>query len=457
MLLLLLACNSGDGSDSLPTDDTADDTGAASVDTAEGRFLWTALSPTPSWTADVSGFGTGLGWIDVDQDGDDDLIVAYGNDMSPGPLRLYLNLDGALDPEPAWRSEDDHYYGHLSVGDVNGDGWPDVAVSRFLGDGRFGDLGGVEVFLNDAGALQERPAWESAEAFYSFSCALGDVDNDGDLDLAAASGEAYQGDPDYTRVFLNDGQGGFGEAAAWTEDRPRHGFDVAWADFNEDGWLDLVVANNGSAHALYLNEGGALAASPAWEAEGEPERFEGNSLDWGDVDGDGWLDLVVSDNNQLGGAGTVSLYCGPTLERCWESADPPAYQSAVSLEDFDGDGLPELFAGAWWGPVRRYDNVGGQLSAEPDWESATNNVIEAFAWSDVDRSHLMGASWTGYDLQRVPGRARVLSVQGGVAGDGYISGPGVWVAEVLQPAPRDLAVSNWDREVGDHVFERAPQ
>ncbi|MCB9794020.1 MAG: VCBS repeat-containing protein [Alphaproteobacteria bacterium] len=332
------------------TDDTADDTGAASVDTAEGRFLWTALSPTPSWTANVSGFGTGLGWIDVDQDGDDDLIVAYGNDMSPGPLRLYLNLDGALDPEPAWRSEDDHYYGHLSVGDVNGgDGWPDVAVSRFLGDGRFGDLGGVEVFLNDAGALQEQPAWESAEAFYSFSCALGDVDNDGDLDLAAALRRGLPGRPDYTRVFLNDGQGGFGEAAAWTEDRPRHGFDVAWADFNEDGWLDLVVANNGSAHALYLNEGGALAASPAWEAEGEPERFEGNSLTgatWTATAGWTWSSPTTTSS----AAPARSASAGPTLERCWESADPPAYQSAVSLRTSTATACPSSLRRRLVGP-----------------------------------------------------------------------------------------------------------
>ncbi|MCB9765893.1 MAG: VCBS repeat-containing protein [Alphaproteobacteria bacterium] len=447
MLLLMLACDAGGPA----LDDTAvlDDTDVL-VDT--GAPPWTSLSLVPGWTSTEPGYGTGAGWGDIDGDGDPDLIIAYGNDMHRGPLAVYLNQDGVLEESASWTSAEDHYYGHLAVGDVNGDGAVDVAVSRFLGDGRFGDPGGVEVFLNNGGALEDRPAWEAPELFYSFSCALGDVDLDGDLDLAVAVGEAYFGEPDLSRVYLNDGTGDFG-ASAWTTETPRHAFDVAWADFDDDGWLDLAVANGGSGHTLYLNEGGRLAETPAWIAEGEPEDFEGNTLDWGDVDGDGWLDLVVSDNDQLGGDGTVGLYCGPDLERCWSSADEPAMQSAVSLEDVDGDGTLDLVAGAWWGSVRVYLNRDG-LSATPDHIAEPRTVIEAFAWADVDGSHDRVVTLSGDRLVAVPGRARVLSVTGGVAGDGWITGPGAIEAEVLAPAPRDLAVSNWDPNVGNQLFSR---
>lgn len=451
MFLLLLAC-----ADDPKLDDSAwvDDTAAPDDSAAPGP--WTELTARPDWESELEGYGTGLVWADIDGDGDGDLVVAYGNDMRPGPLVVYLNRDGQLDAQPSWRSDSDHYHGHIAAGDLNGDGLADLAVSRFLGEGRFEDPGGVFIYINRGGELEGSPSWSSPEDFFTFSCALGDVDNDGDLDLAAAVGEAYYNAPDVSRVYLNDGAGDFGGAAAWTTEQPRHSFDVAWFDLDQNGWLDLAFANGGSPHSVYLNQGGQLESTPAWEASGAPETFEGNTLDWGDVNGDGWLDLAVSDNSQLGGTGTVSLFCGPTLERCWESADPAAYQSAVSIEDVDGDGAPELVAGAWWGEVRLYPNDGG-LAPEPAWTSSTTTVIEAFGWQDSDGSHDQVVTLEGEGLVQVPGRGRVLSVQGGVAGDGWISGPGTVRAEVLAPAPRDLAVSNWDRDIGDQLFlRRAP-
>jgi len=142
----------------------------------------------------------------------------------------------------------------------------------------------------------------------------------------------------------------------------------------------------------------ADAGAADWTAAGG--GFEGNTLDVGDVDGDGALDLVISDNDQLGGAGIVRAWCGPMFTLCWASADDPQMQSAVSLEDVDQDGDLDLFAGAWWGAVRMYENVGGILQGTPGWTSDEREaVIEAFSWGDVDgdgRRELAVTNWT-YD------------------------------------------------------------
>jgi hypothetical protein len=347
------------------------------------------------WVSTHRGYGTGGGFADIDRDGDEDLVVSHGNDMDPGHLVVFENLDGTLSEEPSWLSAETAYYGHLSIGDVNGDGFPDVAVSRFLGDARFDEPGGLEVYLNRDGVLESRPSW-SVDGFFSFSLDLGDVDGDGDLDLGVAVGEAYRNDPDYARMFLNDGTGQFGEDAAWMSAELGHSFDVSWADMDGDGQLDLAFAEQGRGHRIYRNEGGVLSAYPWWSAAPEDGPFEGNTLDVGDVNGDGYLDLAVSDNDQLGGAGAVRVWCGPDLSLCWEVAQP--YASAVEFEDYDLDGDLDLAYGGWWAAVQLVENVGGRLATEPLWTSAKDDiVVEAIEWADVDGDglpDLMTTDWT---------------------------------------------------------------
>jgi hypothetical protein len=419
-----------------------------------------SLGADPIWESQDQGVATGLGFADFDGDGDADLVVAYGNDIRAGPVVIYENQDGVLDELPSWEGARNRFHGHLSTGDLDGDGWVDLAVSVFLGDGGWDDPGGVDIYLNRQGVLSAEPDW-SASGFYSFSSTLGDVDLDGDLDLAVAVGEAYSHAPDRSRLYINDGSGNLGTEPVWTTESDRHSFDAAFMDINRDGYLDLAFANHGSAHTLYLGGSDGLSESPDWEADGS--HFEGNTLDWGDVDGDGFLDLVISDNEQMKGDGRIRIYCGPELAQCWESEDVSAMQSAVSLEDLDGDGRLELVAGAWlgegspsdgWGHfVRVYDQGEEGLGTQPAWWSTPGDiVVEAFAWADLDGSDFVEQVVEGEGLVALPQRGRVLEVQGGVAGDGYISGPGTVWARYLEPRSRDLAVSDWNLENGNLLF-----
>lgn len=418
---------------------------------------WTPLGSAPVYESEESGAATGAAFADIDGDGDAELVIAYGNDVERGPLAVYENLGGSLEETASWNSASDHYFGQLAVGDLNGDGWIDVAVSRFLGDEGWDEPGGVQIYLNEGGVLGDTPSWE-ASGFYSFSAALGDVDLDGDLDLAVAAGEPYRHDPELSLLFENDGAGAFEEV--WTTETPRFSFDAAWFDADADGDLDLAFANARSPHTIYLSEDGVLDPEPWWTAPGPDSKFEGNTLDWGDVDDDGALDLVVSDNDQLGGDGTISLYCGPDFELCWVSQDEPRYQSAVSLEDVDQDGDVDLAAGAWGvddylgDPVRLYRNNEGVLDTEATWSSGDKGVVEALTWADLDLSDAVEETVSGESLVAIPWRGQVLHTEGGVAGDGYLSGPGTVEATVLAPSPRDLAVSHWDRSVGNHVYGR---
>ncbi len=461
LLLLLTGCPGPDSgrldSDSLILGDS--DTG----DSGTTAPSWSPYASEPDWEGSDPGYATGGAWADIDGDGALDLVVAYGNDMEPGPLAVHYAVDGALDDWADWKSEGDAYHGHIAVGDVDGDGFDDVVTALFVGPLGFDSPGGVALYLNQGGALSDDPSWQTSQELYCFSVALGDIDNDGDLDLAAATGEPYYHDPEPDLLWLNQ-EGWFEDPPAWQSDDDSHSMDVAFADIDNDGALDLAFARDGGPHAVYLNQGSGLDASlpattPDLQAPGG--SFEGNTVDFGDVDGDGWLDLVVSDNQQRDGAGTVSLYRGPDLERSWESADAPAYQSAVGLADLDDDGDLDLAAGAWWGALRLYRNRGGRnqdgLETEPSFVSASDApVMEAFAFHDLD-----GAAATERVIQgsgpllALPRPCQVLNASvDGAVGDGWFSAPTSDTIEITcqVSSEPDLAITDWNPSMGNELF-----
>jgi len=349
------------------------------------------LPTTPTWESDEHTAATGLAWADVDGDGQPEMIVSNGNDVAPGPISVHRADAGSM-PEttPSWHSDTSHLHGRLATGDINGDGFDDLVVTRYIGDGGEEEPGGIDLYLGGPDGLTTREwSWDGA---FTFSVALGDVDGDGDLDLAAATGTTRGPDPTPDLLFLNDG--GFGAEPSWQSEDLAHSFDVGFVG------ADLVFSRAGSPHARYAYDG-SLSTTPTWLAAGS--GFAGNQLDIGDVDGDGILDLIVADNFHFPGSGELNLFCGPNWQTCWTEGGGRGW-SVVSLHDVDDDGDLDLTTGEWWGPLRIFETIDG-LPSEEIWTSEVDLVAETAAWRDID-------------------------------GDGRT----------------DLAVSNWEPEAGSYIF-----
>jgi hypothetical protein len=433
----------------------------------------------PDWISHPGGqYATGGALVDVDGDGWLDLVVANGNDMARQPIAVYHNDGtGAFPLEPTWTSADVDYHGHLDVGDVNGDGLPDLVVAVYLGPGGFGDPGYAKLYLNDgAGAFHPLPDWISQESFATFSVALGDADGDGDLDLACACGDGYFGDPEPQRIFMNVG-GTFEPVASWRSEDAGYALDVFWGDVDDDGDMDPVFCGMLSPLRIYRNDqtdGGGISTLPTWQNEDLPEL--GNTCTLGDWDGDGFPELAVADNNQVGGEGRFKVYANVAGELApiptWTSATG-GYGSHVSWVDLDGDGDLDLAAGRWWDAVRIYENLGGTLSASPAWISATHSVIENIVWGDVDngglRPDLLVAAGDGsrtfFGLPHQPVRwVESVSVDGTPVpfavhpANAWVSvsppppaGSTVSIEYTYSPVP-DMVVTNWDPDEGNYLF-----
>jgi hypothetical protein len=440
------------------------------VPTADAQVT---LPTVPSWTSVESAFnGTGLDIGDVDGDGWLDLAVSNGNDITASPNFVYLNQAGDLPPSASWVSDDARYSGHCQLGDVDGDGYPEFLVANYISAG-WGPAQ-IQLYDNVDGDLTTLPIWESPANFHSFRATFGDPDGDGDLDVAVATGEAYNSDFEANLVFFNVG-GTLEAAPGWQTSYADASYDAKFVDIDGDGDQDLAFCGGGANGRvrIHRNVDGVIETSAFWTtATGD----NGNTFDFDDLDGDGRLDLLVGFNDQLAGSGrfAVFLTAGGDLPTTpsWTS-EFSGYGSAVVCADIDGQSGPDLVTGGWWEPIRIYLNDGsGGFTGSPQWQTAIGwaSVVENIALADLNNGSVV-EHWAefagGGTLHRLPHRhlQRIVSV----TVDDFELGPDEycfslrdgWVSHAttgdqirigyLASPDLDVAISNWDDAT--YVFE----
>jgi len=348
------------------------------------------LELTPSWqSTEPNMTTTGMIWRDCNKDGYIDVFYSNGNDITLSPNTIYISNTGTLPTSASWLSDNDEYSGHCAVGDIDDDGWPDLAVANFLGRQGFSTANHSNIYLNTGGVINSTPDWYNGDSIYTFSCALGDADGDGDLDLAFATGEPYYNKTITDRIYFNVG-GTLQSLPGWESAAATQALDVTWGDVDNDGDLDLAFCYDDRPPALFYNNNGNIETTPSWQALHDESA---NTIIFGDINGDGWQDLVVAFNNQLGGGGYFRVYYNDgygTLDDDygWQSATG-GYGSALALNDCDQDGDLDLAAGRWFDRPRVYLNTGTSFTSLPIWQAEISSVAEELAWVDVDGDGLI--------------------------------------------------------------------
>lgn len=259
----------------------------------------------------------------------------------------------------------------LAVGDINGDSLDDIffgsskrersAIFFQKTDGTF-DRNTSVVIANDS-------VFEDVDAVFA------DIDNDGDLDLAVASGgNEYWGESEFLkqRIYVNDGTGKFTERIT-LKDAYMTGSCVVAADFDGDGLVDLFFGgraepkNYGITPRSYLfknNGDGKFEDVTKQFADGLADIGMVRDAEWSDIDKDGDPDLILAVEWD---AITIFLNEVDSFERL-KVGTQTGWWSFVLSDDFDGDGDMDILAG----------NVGKNAKFKPTPEEPVRLYIEDF-------------------------------------------------------------------------------
>ncbi|MFG0331702.1 MAG: FG-GAP-like repeat-containing protein [Phycisphaerales bacterium] len=320
----------------------AEDEWGARSDTKE---ITIEIIPTDDWFEHDDDYSVGANprsvvSADFNQDGLNDLAISSSGDDSVTILLNDTSEPGRfVSAFPAIRLGDKPWA--LVTADFNGDGVADLAVTNEFD-------GTVQVLLNrndGSGEMDALAALTLGSVVSPRSMTAADFDRDGDIDLAVAG---YEDSGENLVTLLNDGGARFARSAA-----NRVGampISVEAGDVDGNGWIDLVTADHqGAQVSVLLNFGGAFAAPVAYQVRSPGGSLhDPRDLTLGDLDSDGYLDIAVS----LSDADAVLVFMNQGAGIFEVSGEPVSLgvgstPREIATDDLDGDGDLDLVVSSW--------------------------------------------------------------------------------------------------------------
>ena len=275
---------------------------------------------------------------DIDNDGDLDLVLT-GATATSRIAKIYINNGSTLLENSTWQNNLTAVeWGALALGDIDNDGDLDLALYGCTNSA--GDLGSgcesriAKIYINNGSTLTENTTWQNnLTAAHDPSLTLGYINNDGYLDLVTT------GNPIHAKVYLNNGTS-FVENLTWQQDLTKvvEG-QAGLGDVDNDGDLDLALTGDkGSATdftSFYINNGTSFVESTQWN--NNLVAMDRSSLIFGNYNNDKYLDLMICGHTT---ADFCYLYKNNGSDLLLNQSDnfPGLYRASIAFGDYENDG-----------------------------------------------------------------------------------------------------------------------
>ena len=359
------------------------------VTKAAGLAKWRHVMGTPAKKYILETDGSGVALLDYDNDGWLDIYLVNGStykaldgkEPAPHAALFHNNHDGTFTDVTAKAGVANDRWGFgVAIGDYDNDGWPDIFVANF---------GKNRLYHNNHNGTFTDVAEKAGVTLGNWSdgATWGDYDGDGRLDLFVSgylhydvnhqptAGDAdvprafcqlrgapvmcgprgLKGEPDH--LFHNNGDGTFTDVsvkAGVSDPGAYYGFTTVFADVNNDGKVDLLVANDSSPNYLYINKGDGtfedLSYVSGFALNKEGREIASMGLAVGDTRNKGLLDLMVTDFSDdykvlyRNDSDAAELNFNDVSDKVGIAQIPvPFVGWGVGLVDYDNDGWKDLF------------------------------------------------------------------------------------------------------------------
>ncbi len=403
----------------IATTGTLNITGTAPLSATQWQFTAGKIfsrSTAPTFTdsgANLPGIERAV-WGDYDNDGDLDVLLFGNNAPTSGETKLYRNDHGLFitDTVAGAALPNVRYGAAAAWGDYDNDGDLDILLTGDAGSGlAINPI--ATVYRNDNGVFNADAAASAGLTGVDYSAvAWGDYDNDGDLDILLTGQKS--GFTRVSRLYRNDPAPGTGRTFTDINAGLTDVMDsaVAWGDYDNDGDLDILLAGNSSGPVtqVYRNHNNQFELDTV--ASAGLVGVECSAVAWGDYDNDGDLDILLS-GRDAGDTLLAQVYRNDSTPggRSFTNINAGLagiYMGSVDWGDYDNDGdLDILLSGidsCWPSTPHIYRNdptPGGRTFTDIGAGLAAVGKSSA-RWGDYDNDGdldilLAGAHWNGQE------------------------------------------------------------